>query len=413
MKTKSILLIISIIISMVNADDINCKDSAKYYEDNFATASNPESFNLAWARCEKSLGNDELSVSAYERVLFQNPNNTEAIFALIPLYRKIGMDRDAQTLLLEIDEDKMTQSQRNMLFEIKKNQPIGIDIDIKASMDYGYDTNLNYNIFTTDSILPLASPVGSSFYSVDIEAKSVYRFKNDSGLSLQSNLLLYKKDNKEGNYFDISSAKIDIGLGYNSSTLSLYIPILYQRVNYLDRDLYEQFGTSPKLTMSIDDEVLLNLGLQYIIREYINSVDKSANDTLLNSSIGFYRFFGDSFIYGQFDYGLNRADSSTPSLFTEYKFFNVFAGINYQIKAYDINLGLDYQYSYRDYNDQLSSIDTSKRVDEFQQAHIFIKKELNTNWTLKLDYSYLNNSSNYALIDYDKNLMSVGLEYRY
>lgn len=415
MINKKIFLTVTMVmtlISTVEANDIKCQKDATYYEKNFVNAKNPESFNLAWARCEKSLGNDELSISAYERVLLYNPNNSEAIFALVPIYKKMGMDRDAKIVLSDIDEKQLSQSQREELSSLKEEQSMGISSTISSSIEYGYDTNLNYNIFTTNSILPVASRLESSFFAVDIKANASYDFNSDSGFSLQSNLTLYKKDNKEGNYFDLTYGKVDLGVGYNSSTLSIYFPIVYQRMKYLDRDLYEQIGTAPKLTMSIDDELLLNLGLQYTKREYINTIDKGANDTMIDASIGVYRFFGDSFIYSQFDYGTNRADASTPSLFTGYDFFHVFAGVNYNIKDYDMNLGTAYQYSRRDYDDTIAPT-TDTRLDEFQQVNLYLKKEINSNWDVKIDYTYLNNSSNYTLIDYDKQISSIGLEYKY
>ena len=400
------------LISSLEAYDNKCQRDASYYENNFANASNLELFNLAWARCEKSLGHDDASFSAYERVLLYNPNNNEAIFALIPLYKKMGMDKNTQILLSDVDKQHLTLSQKRELYSLKIKQFMGVTTTFKKSVEYGYDTNLNYNIFTTNSVLPVASTLESRFYAIDIKAHLLYEFSDDSDFSIQSNLELYKKDNKEGSYFDLSYGKLDIGLGYNTSTLSLYIPIVYLRMKYLDRDLYQQIGISPKLTMSIYDELLLNLGLQYTQREYINATDKGANDTMIDASIGVYRFFGDSFIYSQFDYGQNRADASTPSQFTGYKFFHIFAGINYNIKKYDMNLGLDYQYSYRDYDDTIATT-TQKRVDEFQQAHLYLKKEIKANWTVKLEYRYLNNNSNYALIDYDKQISSIGLEYKY
>jgi len=408
---KKIFLIVTIAISLLNAEG-RCQKSANYYEENFASASNPEAFNLAWARCEKSLGNDEASVSAYERVLLYNPNNIEAIFALVPLYQKIGMDREIKTLFGDIDETKLTPSQKKELSSLKGEQSIGIVTKFSASIDYGYDTNLNYNVFTQNSILPIASRQESSFYALHLKGGASYSFENDSSYSLQSNLELYKKDNKEGSYFDLSYAKLDMGVGYNTQTLSIYLPIVYSRVNYLDRDLYQQLGVAPKVTMQIDSELLLNLGLQYTKREYINTTDKGADDTLIDASIGLYRFFGDSFIYAQFDYGTNKADSSTPSTFTEYDFFHIFAGINYKLEEYNSNWGVNYQYSRRDYSDNIVAT-TDKRLDEFQQINIYLKRALSSNWDLKLEYSYLNNSSNYALIDYDKQISSISLEYRY
>jgi len=408
---KKIFLIVTIAISLLNAEG-RCQNSANYYEKNFASASNPEAFNLAWARCEKSLGNDEASISAYERVLLYNPNNIEAIFALVPLYKKIGMDREIKSVFADIDETTLTLAQKKELSSLKGEQSMGIATTISASIDYGYDTNLNYNVFTQNSILPVASRQESSFYTLHLKGGASYNFESDSSYSLQTNLELYKKDNKEGSYFDLSYAKLDMGVGYNTQTLSIYLPIVYSRVNYLDRDLYQQLGVAPKFTMQIDSGLLLNLGVQYTKREYINTTDKGADDTLIDASIGLYRFFGDSFIYAQFDYGTNKADSSIPSTFTEYDFFHIFAGINYKLEEYNANWGVNYLYSRRDYSDNIVST-TDKRLDEFQQINIYIKKALTSNWDIKLEYSYLNNSSNYALIDYDKQISSISLEYRY
>ena len=402
------ILTISVILS---AKDIRCQKDATYYENNFIDAKNPESFNLAWARCEKSLGDDDMAISAYERVLLYNPKNIEAMFALVPLYKKVGMSKDGKTILLDIDKEELTISQKKKLSSLKE-KPLKIVIKLSGNIEYGYDTNLNYNVFTENDILSIASLLESSFYALDIKGSVSYNFESNSKYFIDNNIEVYKKDNKEGSYFDLSYAKLGMGIGYSGETFSAYIPIVYTRANYLNKDLYQQLGLSPKLTIKLDSKLLLDIGVSYITQDYINSEDKNANYNMLSTSMGLYHFFADSFIYSKFDYGINEADSSTHPLFTEYEFINIFAGLNYKIKNYDMDWGINYQYAHRDYNDNLVK-STDKRLDEFQQVNLYLKKEITSNWSVKINYSYLNNSSNYALVDYDKQLSSIGLEYTY
>jgi hypothetical protein len=211
----------------------------------------------------------------------------------------------------------------------------------------------------------------------------------------------------------MTQGQFDVGLGYDTSTFSVYVPVVYNRMGYLDRDLYGQYGVAPRVTMSIGEELLLNLGVKYLKREYIRESDKNSNDTLSSASVGLYKFFGDDFLYGQFDYGKNETDATTPAPFSGYDFVNIFVGGSHELKQYKITLGANYLYSKRKYDDAIATGVTTQREDEYHQVQLSFKRKIDTHWTLMVDATYLDNTSNYALIDYDKTIMSFGFQYTY
>jgi len=390
----------------------SCHDT-QYYINNFASAKDPETFNLVWARCEKELGHSEKALSAYERVLLYNPHNTEAITAIVPLYRATGMNEDAKRVLEGIDTASLGEAERKEIEKLRNDSTFEIVSRFDAALEYGYDTNINYNIFAEDTILPESKPQASPFYTIDLAGSFSHSFEGNDALSIQSHIGLYYKDNREGDYFDIAHGKFDIGMGYDTSSFSLYLPLVYERMHYLGRDLYGQYGVAPRITMSVGDEMLLNLGLKYLQRDYINGSDQNADDTLTSASVGVYRFFGDDFLYAQFDYGLNEADATVPASFSGYHFINLFAGASHELKGYHIVLAADYLYSKRFYDDPVSAAATVSREDEYQQLKLSLKRKIDNHWTMKFEYSYLDNSSNYPTIDYDKNIMLFGFQYNY
>jgi tetratricopeptide (TPR) repeat protein len=414
---KSIFLsrVVTALIALtpvLSAEGLECHDTS-YYAQHFATAKNPEAFHLAWARCEKSLGHESEALSAYERVLLYNPNNTEALIAIVPLYRATGMTQEAKRVLEGIDLRQLNPQEQKAIQELKGVGSFDLTTKLEGSIVYGYDTNINYNIFADDKLLTVQKAQESPFYAIDIKGSLAHKFESNDALSLQSHLGIYYKDNRESDYFDMTQGQFDVGLGYDTSTFSVYVPVVYNRMGYLDRDLYGQYGVAPRVTMSIGEELLLNLGVKYLKREYIRESDKNSNDTLSSASVGVYKFFGDDFVYGQIDYGKNETDATAPAPFSGYDFVNLFIGGSHELKQYKITLGANYLYSKRKYDDAIATGVTTQREDEYHQVQLSFKRKIDTHWTLMVDATYLDNTSNYALIDYDKTIMSFGFQYTY
>jgi hypothetical protein len=404
-------LLILVSFSLLHANETVCPKDTNYFLTHFAEAKDPENFNLRWARCEKKLGNEDGAMSAYERVLIENPNNVEAMTVLAGMYRANHMDFASKELKHTVDNSRLTPEQRQIVSQLLEGKESLVSTRFSATLNVGYDNNLNFGIFTKDAGMGKGD-VSSTFHSLLFRGNYVNELDTVGGFSIQSNIDFYWQDNYSAHYYDVLYGSIDAGLGYSISNVLFYFPLVYRRIKNLDTDLYEQYGIAPRLTASLGDGLLMNIELKYLKRKYIDTLYKNADDTLSNASIGFYQFYGENYIYAQVKYNHFNADSVAPAPFTEYDYFQLFAGVSYEIKGFAI-AGINYQYGHGNYNDSLSPIDSRERKDDFNQFNISLQRDITSELKVLANYTYADNDSNYDPASYDKQIITIGLQYNY
>lgn len=407
MKIKNISKIAPfflISLSLSGANEMVCKEDASYFQKHFVEAKDPEQFNLQWAECEEKLGNKEEAMSAYERVLIYNPNNSKAAIALAGIYQKNHMEYESKDLIHTVDNSRLTPQQRQIVSELLYKEKSLVSTRLSAMLNFGYDDNLNFGIYTKNADSTLGD-ISSAFQSFNFSGNYVHELKEVGGFSFQSNLNVYWQDNYSAHYYDTLYSSIDAGLGYGTSDISFYFPIVYRRMKYLDHDLYEQYGIAPRLTNSLGGGLLLNIELKYLERKYIDMLYKNADDTLSDISIGLYQFYGENYIYALAKYNSFNAKSSTPMPFTDYDYFQLFAGASYAIEGFAI-AGINYQYGH-------GTFDDLDRKDDFNQINLSLQKELTSQFSLVANYTYTNNNSNYEPASYNKQTATIGLQYNY
>ncbi len=396
--------------SLFSANGTMCGEDTSYFQKHFVETKNPESFNLQWAECEEKLGNKEGAMSAYERVLMHNPNNAKATIALAKLYQKNNMEYESKELMHSVDRSRLTPQQRQIVSTLLDKKKSLVSTRFSATLNFGYDDNLNFGIYKeadTDE-----GDLGSAFHSFNFSGNYVHELEDAGGYSFQSNLNFYWQDNYSAHYYDTLYGSIDAGLGYSTSNISLYLPIVYRRMNYLDLDLYEQYGIAPRLTSSLGDGLLLNMELKYLERRYIDAIYKNADDTLSSASLGLYQFYGENYIYAQAKYNSFEAKSTNPIPFTEYDYFQLFIGASYEIEGFAI-AGITYQYGHGTYDDEINITENKKREDDFNYINLSLQRELTKELNLVANYNYAKNDSNYESASYNKQTMTVGLQYNY
>ncbi|RLA76012.1 MAG: hypothetical protein DRG30_03785 [Epsilonproteobacteria bacterium] len=401
-------------LSLLSANSIVCKEDASYFQKHFVETKDPERFNLQWAECEEKLGNKEGAMSAYERVLIYNPNNAKAAIALAKFYQKNHMNYESNELIDTVSNSRLTPQQRQIVSTLLDEEKSLVSTRFSATLNFGYDDNLNFGIYTKE-VSRDEEEIDSVFHSFTFSGNYVNELDEVGGFSFQSNLNVYWQDNYSAHYYDTLYGSIDAGFGYGTSDISFYLPIVYRRMKYLDRDLYEQYGIAPRLTSSLGGGLLLNLELKYLERKYKDILYEAANDTLSNISVGLYQFYGENYIYAQAKYNSFDAESSTPIPFTDYDYFQLFVGASYAIEGFAI-AGINYQYSHGTYSDEINSLEnigSLEREDDLNQINLSFQRELTKELKILANYTYAKNESNYELASYNKQTVTIGLQYNY
>jgi len=400
-----------ILLSYVNADAEICKKGSTYFLTHFLKVKNPEKFNMQWAECELKLGNEDAAISAYERVLIYYPNNLEAVTALARLYSKNHMNFESEKLKQSLDNSRLTPQQRQVVSKLLDNEKTLISTRLSATLNYGYDDNLNFGIYVPQFGKKLNN-IESSFNSFSFNGNHINELDEVGGFSLQGNWNFYVQNNKNAHYYDVLYGSVDAGVGYGTSTMLLYLPLVYRHMETLDTYLYEQYGIAPRLTLVLGKSLLMNVDLKYLRKRYIDNFRKDGDDTLSNLAVGLYQFYGKNYIYAQAKYNHFNADSITPVPFVNYNYFQFFAGASYELEGIAI-LDVNYQYGKGHYQDHINNISNIERSDDFNQINVSVQRELINKLTIITSYNYTNNNSNYQTASYSKQILTIGVQYNY
>ena len=362
--------------------------------------------------CYESEGNQNLAQAAYERALIEDENNLDAQLKLANLYSIRGMKKEANALIRNISKAQLTPAQQTSLAAIQTSQLHSLNtLNIRANLYLGYDTNVN--ITPADTILIDANT------SSEKEQKSIFtRTKADlsylhdlgsaGGWFLRSDVNFYYQNNASAHYYDVAYARIYAGGGYRTGNFTLYIPLFYDRISYLDRDLFQEYGMRPDLTVRLISTLFLNLNANYNQRRYIQNIDISRNDDMLSGGIGLFWLRSSSMFYGKFRYESYNAIDDVPAPFTDNTQLYLKVGGIYSLGDL-ADLELDYQYRHGDY----TKVVDLKRDDTNHDFNFNVMHNITQSFRINANYRYVKNDSTYDLAQYVKQEFMLGLEYNY
>jgi len=410
-----IVSIISINIFALEMDSLNqlYKDG-KYQEVIEESAQNYENYNnptlhLLWAKSAQSLGDDIAAMSAYERVLLLEPSNRDAQISLVHLYKKLNRESLSDELRASLINQELSPSQR---------AAIGVAYDdfvhklnLSAKLSLGIDTNIGANSdleITTDKF----DEITQTLFTRSSAQISYVSYFDSAHWFWQADAHLQAQNNFDADYYNLYDGLGGLGLGFKSDLFSLYIPVIYGRMYYLEHDFLEQYGTHPYLNFILSKDLILNLNFKYLQRRFIDPADKLQNDDVLGSSAGLFWYFNQGFLYAKGGYEAYDAQEEIALTFTDKQKMNFDIGISSRLNAYIFRA--DYHFAYSSFDDTFESNnikeernDTYNRID-LKAGFMFYK-----HWSLSLEYSYTNNDSNYKYTSYDKNIIMSTLQYSY
>lgn len=414
MKNTTALLLIAPITLLAGMVELKSLYDQKKYKAVISKAQqstseydNPK-LHLLWAKSAESLGKEEIAMSSYERVLMLDPDNVEVRVHLAIYYSKTGRYELAKEMSKSTENYQLTPAQRMSI------QTLGEDelqsFKTSASMSIGYDSNIN--VSPGDLDLPLYDEeidtmftlfTGSLSYTHDLDEKGGWYLRSDADIFYQHNA--------DASYYDLFAGSAGIGLGYRGNSYDAFLPVSYKWINYLDRDFMEVFSVDPRINFTLSDSLIGNINARYAQRSYLHENDKNRDDSITGIGTGLYWFFEKNFTYISANYDNYSAKHSDSLRFTNKDTTRVAMGINYNVEDLFI-IRLDYRYRYAKYNDRIEETG-EERSDDYNQIECKVSRMLTDTLEASLLYRYSTNNSNYDLVEYDKNIIMLGLQYNF
>ena len=366
--------------------------------------------SLSQGDCYVIQGNNNLAQAAYERVLIEDENNIEAQLQLAALYKSREMDEQSNAILVSLHNEQLTPEQRTTLASLKRMEDASLhQFRARAGIYLGYDSNINISPISDTAI---GAPVATLFSRYKADLSYLYDLDTIGGWFLRSDANLYYQNNTSEHNYDALYGRLYAGGGYRGERYSLYIPLFYDRLNYLDRDLLQQTGIRPDLNIQLSNTFVLNINGNYSTRHYLNSFDQDRNDNILSSESGLYWLEDTNIAFVKARFENYSAKHSDPRPFTDKTLYYATIGGIYSIPSI-FDLRMRYQYRYSDFAYIETPRGSGKREDHNHDFKIALERNVLTHIRLQTQYRFITNQSNYNLAEYSKNEILLGLVYNY
>ena len=386
---------------------------AKSSTDEYA---NPK-LHLVWAKSAEALGLTKDAMSAYERVAMLDAEDSSSRVALVKIYNKTGRTALADALMQELKNYTLTPQERNSLKLLKHSTTSSIEAD--ATLSIGHDSNINVSTDgrTLDTIDPTVSHEGeiaTLFSRVDARVSYVHDLESKGGWYLRGDAKLYYQNNFDAPLYNMFVGDFEAGVGYASSGYTLYLPVAYSYVHYLDVPLITQINLQPRANITLAQDWILNLNLKYTNRDYTESKYKGMSDSSYGGGAGLYYVFGKNYLLGRVLYENFNSQEELHFYYIDRSVLTLNAALNYRLSSWLVGK-FDYRYRRGEYKDRSDVADTTSalRADNYNQVEVKLSHSFTKNYELYLCERYAKNSSNYLLAEYTKNIVMFGLRANY
>ncbi len=379
--------------------------------------SNPR-LHLLWAKSAEALGRDEEAMSAYERVTILDDTNVEAKLALMKIYRDTQRDDLAKETGAELQNYQLTPAQRASLGLLKDSDLGSLKAEIALSL--GYDSNINVNPGSgaLDDYYGLTTSEGkisTMFFRATGGLSYIHELQEKGGWYARGDVRAYYQENSQAYLYNLFLGSVEAGAGYGGEGYTFYLPISYDRVNYLQKDMLQQISFNPRANILISSEFIVSLNLKYTQRGYLETVDEARDDTAVGGGFGFYYLFDQDFVYFNAKYEQYSADNSTALKYIDKDMLTASMGLNYNIAPWLVGR-VDYRFRQGSYDDNIGTQATpnsDKRSDDYHQVEVKFSHYLKNNFELYISDRYAKNSSNYVPAEYSKNVVMFGFGLSY
>ncbi len=366
--------------------------------------------------CYEKEGNINRAQAAYERAIIYDINSSQARLKLAILFKNMQMQERSNTISSEIDKTKLTPAQQSSLKTLESTSSATLNsFKARASLDVGYDTNVN--ITPNDTIIhDLNSSLeqqASAFTRLRADLSYLHDLGSSNGWFLRSDVNFYYQNNFSVHDYDLLYGRIYAGVGYRKENYTFYLPLFYDRMNYLNEDLLQEYGLRPDFTMKIIKNLFFNININYTQRQYIQEIDTFRNDVMIGGGAGLFWIDKVKMLYLKTRYEDYSATEELFAAYTNKSRLYAQIGVLY-LFAEIVDMQLDYQYRYEDFDEIITlDPDDAKRDDSNHDAKATLKYRFTKTLKATGSYHYTKNDSTYKLAEYEKHEMLIGLEYNY
>jgi len=397
--------------------------SAQYHKaideakSSFKEYSNPK-LHLLWAKSAEALGHTGEAMSAYERVAMLDENDSESRVALLKIYQKSSRNELAKEMRKELQNYQLTPAQRSSL-DLLKGSDMG-SFKAKATLGVGYDSNINVSATGSDlddyyNTTGIGGEESTLFSRLNGSLSYINELQEKGSWYIRGDARLYYQNNSDAHFYDMFVGTLEAGVGYTGDGYTLYLPLGYDRVNYLDVDLLSQVRIAPTANITLSQSYILNLNAKYATRNYSKDVYEGMRDSSYGIGAGLYYQFDKNYAYAKVDYTNFSSTQEIHNSYLDKSMFTLSLGVNYALSTWLV-AEVDYRYRKGSYDETIAinnPTETTDRADDYNQIELKLSHYFADNYELFISDRYAKNSSNYVPAEYKKNILMFGISANY
>jgi len=381
--------------------------------------SNPK-LHLLWAKSEEALGHTKAAMSAYERVAMLDETDTQSRLKLVKIYSETKREELSKSMSKDLLSYQLTPQERSSLELLQYHENLN-SFKAKGRVIIGHDSNINISA-TSDDLDEYNGVNGANegekstlFSRFDGSLSYIHELNTKGGWYLRGDAKAYYQNNADAHYFDMTVVGVEAGVGYAGHAYTIYLPIAYDRVHYLDSDLLGQILIRPRLNYRFNEKFILKLNAKYSSRTYTKEKYKGMADSSYGLGASLYYLFGKNFAYSTLEWENFSSTENMHFSYLDKKMTTLSLGMNYNLSSWLV-ARLDYRYrngNYKDTSDLLNPSVSSTKADNYNQVEIKFSHYFARNYELFVSDRYVNNSSNYIPAEYKKNIAMFGISANY
>ncbi len=252
--------------------------------------------------------------------------------------------------------------------------------------------------------------------AVVLELDGAYKLVNEDDTRVEVGYEFYQSIYSDLSAFNWQEHNPSISAWTKVGGMKLGIAYDYTHA-LLDGDFYyEQHAIMPSLATYLSDDMQLILSYKFFDKNYA-TIDDERDATGNQPNADLYLYFSEN-KKGYVSFGAGYTDEDTSSPEFDYSGFVGRAAIQVPIDPFGLpgRFRLSYSYQKRDYDDPTSLfplVPGQTRQDDRQTLRAFGEVEVAENLNLFADYRFHDRGSNLDTADYNKNVVSMGLEYSF
>ena len=375
-------------------DEKVLKEAKKSFED----YKNPK-LHLLWAKSAQRLGKITEAMAAYERVLILDPVNKEATEALQKIYFQTH-----RTALLNTSAPRDTKNKFNA----------------KASFALGYDNNVNVNAGgdALDGYYGVDlgfRDIASYFLKTTANISYLYQFKENNHWFIQTTLDTYYQNNFNAHTYDLRIPTLELALGYSNKNYLFYLPVSYNAIHYLNKNLLNQLDLTPRVRVNLSKDTFWDVAFIYSKRNYIQTIDKTKNATTLGLETALYTSSMNTQTKLDISWEKRNADDTLGDRYVDANFLNLHANMKYNFTP-SLYTHIDYLFRYANYKDDIGTRETPSNIsrdDYVNEIDLKLSYIFNKDMEIYAQNTYTYSLSTYIPAEYKKNITLLGFQVRY